>query len=174
MTIVYATPDELEALSMGEEIGVMRDGAVIQRGTPDELYDNPVDTYVAGKIGSPHMNMIKGKASSDRTSFETSIGKIAARQRLITAEPGEAALLGIRPNDIRVAKKGEASFNSIVQMLEPLGDVTIVSVETGGETLRMVLPEAGAASLKPGQSLPIHLDHLKFHAFRASSGQTMM
>lgn len=174
MTIVYATPDELEALSMGEEIGVMRDGAVIQRGTPDELYDNPVNTYVAGKIGSPHMNMIKGKATSDKTAFETSLGKIAARQKLITAEAGEAALLGIRPNDIRVAQKGEAAFNSTVQMLEPLGDVTIVSVDAGGETLRMVLPEAGAALLKPGQLLPIHLDHQKFHAFRASSGQAMI
>src|SRR3982751_1930817 len=53
MTIVYATPDELEALSMGEEIAVMRDGAVVQRGTPDELYEQPADTYVASKIGSP-------------------------------------------------------------------------------------------------------------------------
>ncbi len=58
MTIVYATPDELEALSMGEEIAVMRDGAVVQRGTPDELYQSPAILYVAGKIGSPHMNFI--------------------------------------------------------------------------------------------------------------------
>jgi ABC-type sugar transport system ATPase subunit len=53
LTIVYATPDELEALSMGEEVAVMRNGGVVQIGTPDELYETPRDLYVAGKIGSP-------------------------------------------------------------------------------------------------------------------------
>ena len=62
MTVVYATPDELEALSMGEEIAVMRRAASCRCGTPDELYDRPRDVYVATKIGSPHMNIIDGQA----------------------------------------------------------------------------------------------------------------
>ena len=78
MTIVYATPDELEALSMGEEIAVMRDGAVVQRGTPDELYEHPIDTYVAGKIGSPHMNMLKATCRPDGKSLDTPLGKLAS------------------------------------------------------------------------------------------------
>ena len=49
----------------GEEIAVMRDGRVVQRGTPDELYDSPLDTYVAGKIGSPHMNIVGARMRSD-------------------------------------------------------------------------------------------------------------
>lgn len=173
MTIVYATPDELEALSMGEEIAVMRDGAVVQRGTPDELYENPVDMYVAGKIGSPHMNMIKAKASSDNSVFETSLGKIISKAKIKSAETGEAAMLGIRPSDIRFAAKGEVGIKSTVQMLEPLGDVTVVSVNTGAETLRMVVPESAATSIKPGQAASIFIDHKKFHIFRASSGQVM-
>ena len=64
LTIVYATPDELEALSMGEEIAVMRNGGVVQIGTPDELFETPCDLYVASKIGSPHMNMIKGRLAT--------------------------------------------------------------------------------------------------------------
>ena len=79
MTIVYATPDELEALSMGEEIAVMRDGAVVQRGTPEELYERPVNTYVAGKIGSPHMNMLQAKVGKDAKSFETPLGKMSPK-----------------------------------------------------------------------------------------------
>lgn len=173
MTIVYATPDELEALSMGEEIAVMRDGAVVQHGTPDELYENPVDMYVAGKIGSPHMNMIKAKASSDKSVFETSLGKITSKSKLKSAETGEAAMLGIRPSDIRFAAKGEAGIKSTVQMLEPLGDITVVSVDTGAEILRLVVPESAAASIKPGQATSIFIDHKKFHIFRASSGQAM-
>jgi multiple sugar transport system ATP-binding protein len=173
LTIVYATPDELEALSMGEEIAVMKDGAVVQRGTPDELYDSPKDIYVAGKIGSPHMNMLAGKAGKDRISFETALGRIVSPRKFATAEAGEAALLGIRPNDIRIARKGEESVKSVVRMLEPLGDVTVVSVEAGGETLRIVLPEQAAQGMAPGQAANIHLDPAKFHFFRAASGEAL-
>jgi multiple sugar transport system ATP-binding protein len=173
MTIVYATPDELEALSMGEEIAVMRDGAVVQRGTPDELYESPMDTYVAGKIGSPHMNMLKAVVSADGKSLDTPVGKLAAPRKLKTANAGEQALVGIRPNDIRLAGKGDAAIAAKVHMLEPLGDITIVSVEAGGETLRMVLPEASANSMEPGQPAKISFDPSRIHIFRAASGQVM-
>ena len=92
MTIVYATPDELEALSMGEEIAVMRDGAVVQRGTPDELYEQPADTYVAGKIGSPHMNMLKATLAADMASFDTPLGRLQPARKVKSASAGEAAL----------------------------------------------------------------------------------
>jgi multiple sugar transport system ATP-binding protein len=173
LTIVYATPDELEALSMGEEIAVLRDGGVVQRGTPDELYEKPADIYVAGKIGSPHMNMIAGTAGKDLASFETPFGKIQSPIKLRTAKAGEATLLGIRPADVRFAEKGETSVASRVQLIEPLGDVTIISVEAHGEMLRVVLPESKAASIKLGQAAAIHLDPQKFHIFRASSGEAM-
>ena len=76
MTIVYATPDELEALSIGEEIAVLRDGAIVQTGTPDEIFEKPINTYVAGKIGSPHMNFISARASDDQGGFVSSLGVI--------------------------------------------------------------------------------------------------
>jgi multiple sugar transport system ATP-binding protein len=171
MTIIYATPDELEALSMGEEIAVMRDGAVVQLGSPDELYENPVNTYVAGKIGSPHMNMIKASAAADHQSFETSLGRIPTKSK---TRLGEAALLGIRPSDLRFAAKGEFGILSRVQLLEPLGDVTVISVEAGTETLRMVVPESAATSIRPGDTASIYIDHHKFHIFRASDGQAIV
>ncbi len=171
MTIVYATPDELEALSMGEEIAVMRDGAVVQQGTPDELYENPSDIYVAGKIGSPHMNMIKAKAN--KGAFETSLGTIVPKAKLKSVQTGEAAFLGIRPSDIRFAQKGEAATKSRVQMLEPLGDITVISVEAAGETLRMVVPESSALAIQPGQMADIYIDPKKFHIFNAANGQAL-
>ena len=173
MTIVYATPDELEALSMGEEIAVMRDGAVVQRGTPDELYEQPIDTYVAGKIGSPHMNMLKATLAADLSSLDTPLGKMLSGRKLGSGSAGEAALVGIRPSDLRPAVAGEASVHSRVHLIEPLGDVTVVSVEAGGETLRMVLPEQIASGMKPGDEVPIAIDHNKIHIFRAASGQVM-
>ncbi|WP_421696379.1 ABC transporter ATP-binding protein [Aestuariivirga sp.] len=173
MTIVYATPDELEALSMGEEIAVMRNGAVVQRGTPDELYEQPVDTYVAGKIGSPHMNMVKATLGADLSSLDTPLGRLAAARKVVTGGAGEAAFVGIRPSDLRPARQGEAAVPSRVHLIEPLGDVTVVSVDVGGETLRMVLPEQSAAGLKPGDDVPITFDISKIHIFRAANGQVM-
>jgi multiple sugar transport system ATP-binding protein len=173
LTIVYATPDELEALSMGEEIAVMRDGGVVQIGTPDELFEAPCDLYVASKIGSPHMNMIKGRLATGNAALESAIGPLPLAKKLQAAEEGEAAVVGIRPSDVRFAGKGEQGLKANIAMLEPLGDVTIVSVETGGETLRMVLPESAASGLQPGQQATVILDPSKFYIFRASSGLTM-
>ncbi len=173
MTIVYATPDELEALSMGEEIAVMRDGAVVQHGTPDELYGQPMNTYVAGKIGSPHMNMVQAVVTPDAKSFDTSLGKISPKAKRKTAVAGEAAIIGIRPNDIRFAAKGEKSISSKVHLLEPLGDITIVSVAAGKEILRMVLPESKATHIKVGDPAAIVINPDDIHTFRAASGQAM-
>ena len=170
MTIIYATPDELEALSMGEEIAVMKDGAVVQRGTPDELYETPINTYVAGKIGSPHMNMVAGTVSKDGKSFATPLGTLAAIRNLKTVA-GEKALIGIRPHDIEFGATAKSAIKSKIRMLEPLGDVTVVSVEAQGEMLRVVLPESRATSLKPGDAANIGIDPSKLHIFRASSGQ---
>lgn len=173
MTIVYATPDELEALSMGEEIAVMRDGAVVQLGTPDQLYEAPADSYVAGKIGSPHMNMIKATLGVDMATFDTAIGKLQPSRKVKSASAGEAALIGIRPSDLRIAGKGDAFIRTTIHLIEPLGDVTVISVETGGESLRVVLPEASATAMKPGDAVPIAIDASKIHIFRAANGQVM-
>lgn len=170
MTIIYATPDELEALSMGEEIAVLKDGAVVQRGTPDELYENPVNTYVAGKIGSPHMNIVHATVSKDGKSLDTPLGTWDAIRNLKTSA-GEKALIGIRPNDISFSEKSAKGIKSTVRLLEPLGDITVVSVEAMGEMLRLVLPESRASSVKPGDTASIAIDPKKIHLFRASSGQ---
>jgi ABC-type sugar transport system ATPase subunit len=94
-------------------------------------------------------------------------------RKLSSADAGEAAVVGIRPNDIRLATGGEGGMAASIAMLEPLGDVTVISMETAGETLRLVLPEAAAAGLQPGQQASIVLDPRKLHVFRASNGQAI-
>lgn len=172
ITIIYATPDELEALSMGEEIAVMRDGAVVQRGTPDELYLSPANLYVATKIGSPHMNLIEAVERSEAASFDTPLGIVGADSRG-TANPSSKRILGIRPNDIRLAKNGDRALPATVHLIEPLGDVTIVSVEANGQTLRIVLPEQQAIGMNLGDSAPIVIDPSKIHIFEAATGEAI-
>jgi multiple sugar transport system ATP-binding protein len=100
------------------------------------------------------------------------LGKFSGKHNLKTAS-GEKALMGIRPSDIELASNSKGAIKSRVHLLEPLGDVTVVSVECGGETLRMVLSESKAQGLKPGDAANITFDTSKIHIFRASSGQAI-
>jgi multiple sugar transport system ATP-binding protein len=168
MTIIYATPDELEALSMGEEIGVMRNGAIEQRGTPDEIYDAPDNLYVAAKIGQPIINTMPARmTAADRV--ETAVGAFAMRPR--PGAPLGDIVLGIRPNDVRIAAGEAGAIPARVQLIEPLGDITVVSVgANGADHIRVVLPEMKAAGLKLGDPMPIAFDVDRILLFRDGDG----
>jgi ABC-type sugar transport system ATPase subunit len=170
MTIVYATPDELEAQSMGDEIAVMRAGRIVQRGAPDDLYDGPVDLYVASKIGSPQINTIEVNVRGDGASLDTPFGILPAPLVAGGLSAGEPFILGVRPADLRLAQGVMPSVVPSVQQLEPLGDVTVVSLTVGGQSLRIVLPEAQAVGMKAGDALPIVVDPAKLHLFRKHDG----
>ena len=173
MTVVYATPDELEALSMGEEIAVLRAGRAVQQGSPDDLYERPVDRYVASKIGSPHMNIFDVKVGGDGASLETPYGRLSPSRLAERLAAGEPLSLGVRPSDIRLAKGAPPSSEPTVQQLEPLGDVTIVSLVSNNQPLRMVLPEAQAVRIKEGDKLPIIIDPAKIYLFRGHDGSAI-
>lgn len=168
MTIIYATPDELEALSMGEDIAVMEHGRVVQQGTPDDLYESPRNLYVASKIGSPHMNIVDGSANNGGQVLSTPFGSLAASRHGLN--DGEPLVLGIRPWDIRLANASESGIDSKVALIEPLGDITVVSVDAFGSTLRMVLPESQAISVQPGQDLKVVIPPDSVHVFRKADG----
>lgn len=168
MTIVYATPDELEALSMGEEIAVMENGRVVQQGTPDELYDRPLNAYVAAKIGSPHMNMFDVAVHASGDGLDTPLGTVALTRP--DWSPGEPVVMGIRPSDIRLATDGEDHVDAKVRLVEPLGDLTVVSVDTAGPAIRILLSEADAVSIRLGDTLPLVIDPDRVHVFRKGDG----
>jgi ABC-type sugar transport system ATPase subunit len=173
MTIVYATPDELEALSMGNDIAVMRDGGVVQIGSPDELYETPSDLYVASKIGSPTINLFDARMGGSGSALETPFGPIGLPRPRSAASPGERVVIGVRPNDLGLAPAGSPGVASRVHLLEPLGDVTVVSMEAADQTLRIVLPEQQAVTMKPGDPFTIAIDPGKLHVFRAQDGSAM-
>jgi multiple sugar transport system ATP-binding protein len=172
MTIIYATPDELEALSMGEEIAVMRAGRIVQQGTPDDLYERPVDLYVACKIGSPYMNTVDVQVAGDG-DLDTPFGRLTAPAVQGGLRAGEPLVLGVRPSDLQLAQGAKPSVIPLVQQLEPLGDVTVVSLTASGQTLRIVLPEAHAIGMKPGDAVPIVIDAAKLHLFRSHDGSAL-
>jgi ABC-type sugar transport system ATPase subunit len=157
---------------MGEEIAVMEAGRVVQRGTPDELYERPRNVYVASKIGSPHMNLFDGRVAEDGQFVVTALGAIPVSH--VGLEPNTQVTLGIRPSDVRpaeaAAETGAAAFAAPVTLLEPLGDVTIVSLATKGPPLRVLLPEAGAMGVKRGDSFPVLIPGRNVHLFNPGDG----
>jgi multiple sugar transport system ATP-binding protein len=156
-------------LSMGEQIAVMRDGAVVQKGTPDELYEAPADVYVASKIGAPHMNLIDATVADGGKALETGFGSFTL-QGPIAARTGDKVVMGVRPADLEIAPTKSADISAPVQLLEPLGDVTIVSLGDRAGNLRILLPESRATSIKLGDKLPIKVDAGKIHIFSAQDG----
>ena len=88
-TMLYATPDELEALGMGERIGVLRDGRIVQTGSPDELYEHPVNTYVGQMVGSPKMNLAPGSTATAPAS--------PPRSRISRGDRGQPPSPSFRP-----------------------------------------------------------------------------
>ena len=176
-TMLYATPDELEALGMGERIGVLHDGRIVQTGSPDELYEHPLNTYVGQMVGSPKMNLApaeRGDGPSVATSFtDLSGGPWAAS--LAELPPGAELLLGFRPNDLRPAA-GEArgpSFSARVHLTEPLGDVTVLDLDIAEQMFRMVLPESEAVGYRAGDRLDVELAVERTHLFARESGAAL-
>jgi multiple sugar transport system ATP-binding protein len=133
VTTFYVTHDQVEALSMGDRIVVMRKGEIEQVGTPTELYEQPSNAYVASFIGSPPMNFIEGNASSDSVVLpaeQTTLTLVGAARGAILHASAPEILLGIRPEHIilsdRPADGGTYSLAATVDTIEPLGHTTLV------------------------------------------------
>src|SRR5689334_16452845 len=116
------------------------------------------------------MNTIDVKVRGDGASLDTPFGVLPVPSVAGGLSTGEPLVLGVRPWDLRLAQGVMPSVVPSVQQLEPLGDVTIVSLSANGTPLRIVLPEAQAVGLKAGDALPIVIDAAKLHLFRRHDG----
>jgi multiple sugar transport system ATP-binding protein len=169
-TTVYVTHDQIEAMTMADKIVVMHDGIVEQIGEPLSLYDRPQNLFVAGFIGSPAMNFVKGRiAVNGKASFVTESG---ARLPIADAPPasdGMPAIYGIRPEHFSIdAANG---IPAEVAVIEPTGSETQVFAHLGGQDVVGVFRERIAA--QPGTKLPLAPDPAKVHLFDSESGRRL-
>ncbi len=173
MTMLYATPDQLEALTMGERVGVMRDGKVVAIGTPRELYETPQDKYVAEMVGSPPINFLTATGTADDQTSVPFLDHSVAAPGIKQDQP---VTLGLRPHDIALANGGSPAatrFTGKIHLTEPLGDVTILDVNTRDITIKMVLREEVAAKLSVGEDIEISFDPKDLHIFDQSTGNRL-
>jgi multiple sugar transport system ATP-binding protein len=165
-TTVYVTHDQIEAMTMADKIVVMHDGIVEQMGAPLELYDRPNNLFVAGFIGSPAMNMLKGRL--DAQGFVTDGGlqfPIAAKP---SASDGKPVIYGIRPEHFLLSPAGVPVE---VVVVEPTGSETQVVVKGGGQEMICVFRER--ISAKPGEMIHVLPDPKLGHLFDQETGQRL-
>ena len=177
-TMIYVTHDQTEAMTLGQRIVVMKDGVVQQVAPPLELYEHPVNRFVAGFIGSPAMNFLPGKlVRRDGLVFILDHDERSLALPAGFTPPDEALdrhlILGIRPEHVRVAGDDDRpGFTAAVQVVEALGNETLLYFTVGGESF--IVRTAGAVTPAIDQELPLALHPDGIHLFRADGdGRTL-
>ena len=176
MTMVYATPDQLEALTMGDNITIIKEGKFIQKGTPNNLYDSPDNIYVGKMIGSPEMNIFNAKIDDQKNSIiELPFGSVNVQNsKTINKEFTSADLsFGIRPHDINITDDGE-TFKAKIFLKEPLGDVTILDLHINQTKLKMILPEEDAINYETGQNINVGFNLNNSYLFTRDTGVNIL
>ena len=174
-TTIYVTHDQVEAMTLAERIVVLSGGHIMQVGTPDQVYNQPVSKFVAGFTGSPPMNFLRAKlvrqdglaaVSMGQASLPLSGPALAHTQSM----HGREVEFGIRPEDIALESTGanDATMEVRVVVIEPLGAETLVTFQCEGGELIARLP--ASVRFAPGDLVTIHLNMDKFHLFDPATG----
>src|ERR1700738_4808436 len=168
-TTVYVTHDQIEAMTMADKIVVMHDGIVEQIGTPLELYDRPDNQFVAGFIGSPAMNFLKGKVKSNGSAgFEGPNGVKLPLASAPANSEGRPAVYGIRPEHFTIADDGAEAE---IVVVEPTGSETQVFAKLGGEQVVAVFRERH--QFNPGDKVRLKPDPGLVHLFDETTGKRL-
>ncbi|WP_282610012.1 ABC transporter ATP-binding protein [Pelagibius sp. Alg239-R121] len=165
-TTIYVTHDQIEAMTMADEIVVMNGGNIEQIGSPEEIYDRPANCFVADFIGSPSINLLKGVVENQDGKPAMRIGDNSLRLPDSTsAAAGQSIVYGIRPLDIEVGIDGEAS--GTVEFVENTGAETHLHIRFDGHDIRAVAP--GRLRVNHGDRLNFTINPDKVHVFDQSS-----
>jgi multiple sugar transport system ATP-binding protein len=160
-TTIYVTHDQIEAMTLADRVVVMNKGAVQQVGTPLDIYDRPANTFVAGFIGSPAMNLIEGRMTGG--TFEADRVRIPGFDGIADGP----VTLGFRAEDARIAEHGEIA--APVYSMELLGDASMATVQAGGALVAIKAAKDFVASI--GQPIAAHVPARICHLFDAATGQ---
>jgi len=178
-TMIYVTHDQVEAMTMGDRIVVMKDGFIQQVADPLTLYNQPANKFVAGFIGTPPMNFLHGRVVADRATLcfdgqSLRVRTTPEQARPMAAWTGRDVILGIRPEDIFEpgAGNGQDFINGSIEVVEPMGAETYLYVSCGTHNFIAKVP--GHARHRDGEPVALHFDMSKAHFFDVSSEKTIV
>jgi multiple sugar transport system ATP-binding protein len=178
-TIVYVTHDQVEAMTMGDRIAVMSAGVLQQVGSPQELYERPVNKFVAGFIGSPSMNFVNVNVQHDggKTWLKNSDIELAIPDRFAAglASSGDALTAGIRPEHFEVGDgagaEAVAKMRATVDVVEFLGNEELIHMRVGEHDLVAILDTSHR--VRPNDVLDMYVPVEKIHLFDQAEGKAV-
>jgi multiple sugar transport system ATP-binding protein len=180
-TTVYVTHDQTEAMTMGDRIAVMQHGEVAQLATPREVYEAPANLFVAGFIGSPGMNVLRGRLEVQSGGVVFQLGEQALRLDGVAVESvatliGGEALLGLRPETLSLgaADDGTPGLRGTVEVVEPSGSRTYLHLGCGGQRLVADLDTLATPDLGPGASITLRVRADQLHLFDPVSERAVL
>ncbi|WP_280268363.1 ABC transporter ATP-binding protein [Nocardia wallacei] len=152
-TTVYVTHDQVEALSLGHRVAVMRAGRIAQMGSPGDVYDSPATEFVGGFLGSPPMNFLTGTVEGGRLDLG---GQSLAVPAALSSFDGRTLRLGVRPEAVAVRENPDGdTLTGELEVLEPLGSATLLTTAVAGQTLKVQAPAGFRAT--PDTPLTLHI-----------------
>ena len=183
-TFVYVTHDQIEAMTMGTMIALMRDGVVQQFGTPREIYLDPANTFVARFIGTPPMNLVEGRI--ERGSLRIGEGTFALPTHLaaLATTDQQQVLVGIRPNALTIVTSGEGTLTGRVALVEHVGAESVIDVrldqattahrEEGEGRNEVMITEQGYSDLHANDAVRVKVDLAEAVLFSPDSGERLL
>ncbi len=183
-TFIYVTHDQTEAMTMGDRIVVMKDGFIQQVDTPQNLYEFPVNEFVAGFMGSPQMNFIDAKCQKSGNDYTLTFGRSTitipakkAEGTSIANYVGKEVVFGIRPEDVHdepdfIQKVGGANVTCDVEVTELMGAETYLYLNCEGNQVTARVEPTSTA--KPGDKVPVAFDLNKLHVFDKETEVTII
>jgi multiple sugar transport system ATP-binding protein len=174
-TMIYVTHDQVEAMTMADRIVVMRQGKIEQVDRPLTLYHRPANRFVAGFIGSPSMNFVRGRIDTAERAFHAGGDRLSLPDDFLSRlEPftGGDHLLGFRPEDLDVARgSGTTVCRASVDLVEPMGNETFVHFRWGGSPVLARL--SGECVPRVGEAVELAIDFSRAHLFDGASGSAL-
>jgi multiple sugar transport system ATP-binding protein len=168
-TAIYVTHDQVEAMTLGDRVVVMKDGLVQQVGEPLELYNKPANKFVAGFIGSPAMNFVNVTARDDDGAIRVTnqgldIKVPPAYSERLRPYAGRELTLAIRPEDLRLSNGavGDLGFDAVVEVVEQLGSETLLDVKAGPFPVVAAIEPTSRAKVRDQVRLTMNPERLHF------------
>jgi len=173
ITTIYVTHDQTEAMTLGDRVVVMNRGVVQQVETPEQLYRNPVNTFVAGFIGSPAMNFFHGRLDGERLQLGSHTVELPAEvTRRLTRQGGEVTV-GVRPEDLVLSTNGGPSIPATVEISERLGPEVIVHLRSEGLDVAAIGEQAAKTEDEESSELRDAIVARFDDQFAGRSGETL-
>ncbi len=169
-TIVYVTHDQIEALSLGHRVGVLRDGVLQQLGTPRDVYERPANIFVASFIGTPAMNIVPlTRVGSSRLLWRKTNVPLGPKERKLVREHEGDVVLGLRPEHMAISRGRAAAgaFDAVVEVVEAAGDRTYLVLRADDQSLTARVEPVFAG--EPGERVKVSFDQTNIHLFDAAT-----